>query len=456
MLKFTIEQMNELADSEKLLVINFAMFASYASNENKALYNCFVENTNLLKFAKEKLKLSDFDADFLYNFFLEKGLKVDQSAKANMLSAIKRNYLAAQTGSKSFIKSFNKQYLLMPRNENRPSDSNLDSNPNSNSYLNYTSDSTIGNITPQYSLKEYLSRLIYECACEMGLAETDLYGIAGDPGEERDRKDASKKQGFASTKKTTAPNVKYNYIDIKGLVNKIKEDHGEGSPVYKSVSKVAKEFSNDGKSLLSNEGVAALSYVLFQYDLLDEYVLFMNISVNENTVPPAHSPVPNSSADVKSVKNLIKFFIAVKNSLDKNWITGSNAMKFEERIENLFSSLTDLSLGLNINTNPFAPKQLNQQLDNLKKEILKNKTKGSKETSPLYKMFNPINIYDLTGGKIDEKLIDKEFANVGYKLEEDVNLDKQASDAEKKATDAKIKALQAKKNDLNRGIKPTV
>jgi len=71
MLKFTIEQMNELADSEKLLVINFAMFASYASNENKALYNCFVENTNLLKFAKEKLKLSDFDADFLYNFFLE-------------------------------------------------------------------------------------------------------------------------------------------------------------------------------------------------------------------------------------------------------------------------------------------------------------------------------------------------------------------------------------------------
>lgn len=71
MLKFTIEQLNELADSEKLLLINFATFASYASNENKALYNCYIENADLLKFAKEKLKLSDDDADFLYHFFIE-------------------------------------------------------------------------------------------------------------------------------------------------------------------------------------------------------------------------------------------------------------------------------------------------------------------------------------------------------------------------------------------------
>lgn len=71
MLKFTIEQMNELTDIEKLLVINFATFAIYASNENKALYNCYIENTNLLKFAKEKLKLSDDDVDFLYHFFIE-------------------------------------------------------------------------------------------------------------------------------------------------------------------------------------------------------------------------------------------------------------------------------------------------------------------------------------------------------------------------------------------------
>ena len=71
MLKFTIEQLNELTDNQKLLVINFATFVSYASNENKSLYNCYIENTDLLKFAKEKLKLSNTEADFLYHFFLE-------------------------------------------------------------------------------------------------------------------------------------------------------------------------------------------------------------------------------------------------------------------------------------------------------------------------------------------------------------------------------------------------
>lgn len=71
MLKFTIEQMNELTDKEKLLVINFAMLANYACNENEALYNCYIENVDLLQIAKDKLKLSDAEVAFLYNFFLE-------------------------------------------------------------------------------------------------------------------------------------------------------------------------------------------------------------------------------------------------------------------------------------------------------------------------------------------------------------------------------------------------
>ena len=71
MLKFTIEQLNELTDKEKLLVINFATLASWANNENEALYNCYLENKDILQVAKNKLKLSDAEADFLYNFFLE-------------------------------------------------------------------------------------------------------------------------------------------------------------------------------------------------------------------------------------------------------------------------------------------------------------------------------------------------------------------------------------------------
>lgn len=71
MLKFTIEQLNELTDKEKLLVINFATLANYACNENEALYNCYIENVDLLQIAKDKLKLSDAEADFLYHFFLE-------------------------------------------------------------------------------------------------------------------------------------------------------------------------------------------------------------------------------------------------------------------------------------------------------------------------------------------------------------------------------------------------
>ena len=71
MLKFTIEQLNELTDKEKLLIINFATLANYAYNENEALYNCYIENVDILQVAKNKLKLSDTEADFLYHFFLE-------------------------------------------------------------------------------------------------------------------------------------------------------------------------------------------------------------------------------------------------------------------------------------------------------------------------------------------------------------------------------------------------
>lgn len=71
MLKFTIEQLNELSDKEKLLVINFAMIASWADNENHGLYNCYLENADILQAAKNKLKLSDTEVDFLYHFFLE-------------------------------------------------------------------------------------------------------------------------------------------------------------------------------------------------------------------------------------------------------------------------------------------------------------------------------------------------------------------------------------------------
>ena len=71
MLKFSIEQLNDLTDNEKLLVINFATLASWADNENHGLYNCYIENADILRVAKNKLKLSDDEADFLYHFFLE-------------------------------------------------------------------------------------------------------------------------------------------------------------------------------------------------------------------------------------------------------------------------------------------------------------------------------------------------------------------------------------------------
>ena len=57
MLKFTIEQLNELTDNEKLLVINFATLASWAGNENHGLYNCYLENADILQVAKKQVKI---------------------------------------------------------------------------------------------------------------------------------------------------------------------------------------------------------------------------------------------------------------------------------------------------------------------------------------------------------------------------------------------------------------
>ena len=71
MLKFTIEQLYELTDNQKILVIKFATLANYACNENKALYNRYIENVDILQVARDKLKLSNNEADFLYHFFLE-------------------------------------------------------------------------------------------------------------------------------------------------------------------------------------------------------------------------------------------------------------------------------------------------------------------------------------------------------------------------------------------------
>ena len=71
MLKFNIDDLKDLTEHQVLLVINFATLASWADNENHGLYNCYLENADILQVAKNKLKLSDDEADFLYHFFLE-------------------------------------------------------------------------------------------------------------------------------------------------------------------------------------------------------------------------------------------------------------------------------------------------------------------------------------------------------------------------------------------------
>ena len=70
-MKFNLEDLKDLTEHQVLLIINFTILVSYADNENEALYNCYIENADLLQIAQDKLKLPDEDIDFLYHFFLE-------------------------------------------------------------------------------------------------------------------------------------------------------------------------------------------------------------------------------------------------------------------------------------------------------------------------------------------------------------------------------------------------
>ena len=73
-MKFKIDDLNELSINKTLLILNFSLMASYCNTEYEGLFNCYQESANLLVIAKEKLKLSNEDADFLYNFFSENDL----------------------------------------------------------------------------------------------------------------------------------------------------------------------------------------------------------------------------------------------------------------------------------------------------------------------------------------------------------------------------------------------
>lgn len=72
MLKFTIEQLNELTDHQKLLIINFSLTVSFCSE--RQVLNSYSENVNLLEKAKYKLKLNKQELDFIHSFFLENDL----------------------------------------------------------------------------------------------------------------------------------------------------------------------------------------------------------------------------------------------------------------------------------------------------------------------------------------------------------------------------------------------
>lgn len=69
MLKFTIEQLNELTDHQKLLIFNFSLCTSF-STKRKVLNN-YSGNVDLLEKAKYKLKLNKEELDFIHSFFLE-------------------------------------------------------------------------------------------------------------------------------------------------------------------------------------------------------------------------------------------------------------------------------------------------------------------------------------------------------------------------------------------------
>ena len=72
MLKFTIEQLNELTDHQKLLIINFSLVIGF-STKRKVL-NSYSENVNLLEKAEVKMKLNKEELDFVHSFFLENDL----------------------------------------------------------------------------------------------------------------------------------------------------------------------------------------------------------------------------------------------------------------------------------------------------------------------------------------------------------------------------------------------
>lgn len=72
MLKFTIEQLNDLTEHQKLLIINFSLLSSF-STKSKVL-NSYAENVNLLEKAEYKMKLNKKELDFIHNFFLENDL----------------------------------------------------------------------------------------------------------------------------------------------------------------------------------------------------------------------------------------------------------------------------------------------------------------------------------------------------------------------------------------------
>lgn len=72
MLKFTIEQLNDLTEHQKLLIINFSLTVSFCSE--KQVLNCYLGNVNLLEKAEAKMDLNKEELDFLHSFFLENDL----------------------------------------------------------------------------------------------------------------------------------------------------------------------------------------------------------------------------------------------------------------------------------------------------------------------------------------------------------------------------------------------
>lgn len=73
-MKFNAEQMKDLTEHQKLLLVNFTLVIAYCNTTSNAVENCYIEGANLLEIGKRNLNLSDDDIDFLYHFFLENDL----------------------------------------------------------------------------------------------------------------------------------------------------------------------------------------------------------------------------------------------------------------------------------------------------------------------------------------------------------------------------------------------